>query len=100
MRKLGPAFVVYYTAVWAGTGLTTYAAVKAMGPEHALGLIERLGGMEYLDIAAKNLGLDEESTMSMGVAFVVNELIEPIRLPIALAVFLPVYNRFKKKQID
>ena len=91
LRAFGPLGIAYYTSVWAGTGLLSYLTINTFGPEFAINSINYLGISDYVDLSRLDPKLGNAA-----VAFVVNELIEPVRLPFVLATLGPVKRRVDK----
>eukprot|EP01134_Creolimax_fragrantissima_P007359 CFRG7359T1 len=88
MKEYGASFLVYWTAVWVGTGFTTYGVVTYAGPDVALSAIKKLG----VDTDAWDINPNH---VNIGVAVAINEMIEPIRFPICVAT-TPAVVRFIK----
>ena len=90
-KTYGPFFLVYYTGFWMFTGVSIYFMIEQSGPSFAIDTIKKLGLDQYVD-----LNRIDPSIGNIAVAVAINELIEPIRLPIALLTVAPVYRLYKK----
>src|SRR3569623_470756 len=78
-RNYGVPLMMWYGACWFTTGLLVYAGVE-LGGIDAMALIARMDVYTGLDLASKvdpNLG-------KLGLVLVVNEMIEPLRLPLVI----------------
>jgi hypothetical protein len=75
-RDYGFPFMVYWTGVWLLTGVGCYTAMEYGGIE-ALPLIHHVDQLTGFDLASKI----DPTVGNIAVAGVVNEMMEPIRLP-------------------
>lgn len=88
-RDYGMGFMAWYWTVWSSTAVLTYAAITVGGVD-AIHLLSKLDGLTGLELSSK---LDPTlGTMALTVA--VNELLEPLRLPIVVFTTKPVVNFF------
>ncbi|KNC79339.1 hypothetical protein SARC_08262 [Sphaeroforma arctica JP610] len=86
MKEYGKPFLVYWTGVWACTGVLTYGAVSYAGPDVALRGVQQLGvNTEEWDLTPAKI--------NTAVAVAINEMLEPIRFPICVAT-TPMVVRF------
>lgn len=87
-RDYGFPLVAYYFTVWTTTGLLCLSAIHVGGVD-AMALLARMDAYTGLDLASKvdpDLG-------KIGLALVLNEIIEPLRLPIVILTVKPVVDR-------
>lgn len=87
MRDYGIPLFVYYWVTWTSMGAATYLAIGVGGLD-AIGVISYIDGMTGLDLAAKV----DPQLGKIGLALVVNECLEPIRLPFVVATLKPVMD--------
>eukprot|EP00541_Cyclophora_tenuis_P016158 CAMPEP_0116540802 /NCGR_PEP_ID=MMETSP0397-20121206/143_1 /TAXON_ID=216820 /ORGANISM="Cyclophora tenuis, Strain ECT3854" /LENGTH=166 /DNA_ID=CAMNT_0004064701 /DNA_START=55 /DNA_END=555 /DNA_ORIENTATION=- len=86
-RDYGLPFMAWYWTIWVTTGLLTYTAIE-------------LGGVDAMAILANvdnwtgwNISSHVDPTVgTIGLTLAVNELIEPIRLPIVILTTKPIVN--------
>ena len=94
-RDYGIGFMVYYWGVWLGTAGLSYTAMK-------------VGGVDPLVVAAKAemwLGLENGSITGrldptlgeIGLVLLLNELLEPIRLPFVVMTTKPVVDAMSRR---
>jgi len=92
VTQYGAPFALWYGACWAGMWFSLYVLLEA-------GLVS---WQETLQPLFESLGLDsyvervDPSTGNVVIAFLVNELIEPVRFPLVLATGLPVIRAVKR----
>ncbi len=87
-RDYGLPMVVYYTLCWSMTGLMCYAAIE-LGGVDAVAIISKVDAWTGFDLASRA----DPKWGKIGLALVVNEMIEPIRLPIVILTVKPVVDR-------
>lgn len=87
-RNYGMPFMMWYGVCWATTGILMYAAVEVGGID-AIPWIAWLDTYTGLDLASKV----DPKLGKMGMALVMNEMIEPLRLPIVILTCKPVVDR-------
>jgi len=95
MKEHGVFFLVYWTSFWAVTGLGCYGAITHFGPEAAFELIRYV----HLDQFVSLESIDP-SVGNVAVAVLINEALEPLRLPLVIAT-MPFLKRalgFGKKK--
>ena len=88
MRDYGFPLFVYYWVTWTTMGACTYLAIDVGGLD-AMHLLERADdylGWQLADKVDPQLG-------KIGLTLVLNELLEPIRLPFVVATLKPVMER-------
>lgn len=90
-KRYGPFFVVYYTAVWITTGVGIFFAIEHVGNDAVLDTLKQLGVDQFVDLSKVDTQLGNAVT-----AVVLNELIEPLRLPIGIATVAPMYRVYMK----
>jgi len=96
MATYGPFGFVFYTSAWAATGVATYLTLSAVGPEAAIDGLKAVGIERFVDISH----LDPKVS-TLAVSVLINELLEPIRLPVVLATLVPAhkaYQNFKARR--
>lgn len=91
-RDYGIGFVLWYWSVWACTGITTYAAIE-------IGNVDVMALIQNLDVwTGYNISKNVDPTVgAIGLTLFVNELLEPIRLPIVVLTTKPVVEYFSPK---
>eukprot|EP00429_Kryptoperidinium_foliaceum_P030650 CAMPEP_0176134184 /NCGR_PEP_ID=MMETSP0120_2-20121206/68044_1 /TAXON_ID=160619 /ORGANISM="Kryptoperidinium foliaceum, Strain CCMP 1326" /LENGTH=150 /DNA_ID=CAMNT_0017469821 /DNA_START=106 /DNA_END=558 /DNA_ORIENTATION=+ len=87
MRDYGVPLFVYYWATWISMGAVTYLAIE-VGQVDALRLISNVDAFTGFDLASKV----DPKLGQVGLALVVNEMMEPIRLPFVVATLKPVMD--------
>lgn len=88
-RDYGMPLLVWYWAVWTSTFALCYGSIEA-GNVDTMALIAQMDARFGWDMASK---VDPEMG-KIGMAFVLNELAEPLRLPIVIVTVKPVMDRF------
>ncbi|GBG30038.1 Hypothetical Protein FCC1311_062582 [Hondaea fermentalgiana] len=91
MKEHGVFFLIYWSGLWAVTGVGCYVGIKTAGPDAALQALSAIG----LD---RILPLDSiDPTMgNVALAVAVNEAMEIVRLPFIIAT-LPLLKRALKR---
>ena len=91
VKEHGVPFLIYWTGVWACTGVGTYFVLEVTGVD-SVSFIRSLG--IDLDVSPQ--------TGNIGVAVAINEMMEVVRLPVCIATFKPMHNMYKewKKKRD
>jgi len=88
-RDYGFPLVAYYFCCWSATGIGILALMHVGGFD-ALAFIGKVDAYTGLDLSSKI----EPEWGKIGVAVVLNEVIEPLRLPIVILTVKPVVDRF------
>ena len=91
-RDYGLSFVVYWTGLWAVTGVATYAGI-VYGEVDVISyirLFDEYAGWSLAERIDPRLG-------DIAVAVAVNEMMEPVRLPFVVMTTPYVVGLFKKK---
>lgn len=93
-RDYGTGFLAWYWTVWFATAGLTYAAVELGGvdPIMIMSKAETWLGWEYGAISGKV----DPTLGQLGMVIVINECLEPLRLPIVVVTTRPVVNAFQK----
>mmetsp|Transcript_18270 Transcript_18270/g.29723 ORF Transcript_18270/g.29723 Transcript_18270/m.29723 type:complete len:277 (+) Transcript_18270:1329-2159(+) len=91
MKEHGMFFLVYWTGFWAVTGVACYGAVSWFGPETAINIVKYVGLDNFIDVESLN-----PSVGNVAVAVLINEALEPIRLPIVVASLTTVKRLLKR----
>jgi hypothetical protein len=87
-RNYGLPLMVWYGACWVTTGALVYAAVEVFG-------VDAMSWIAYVDTFT-GFGLASKVDPGLGKAglvVVVNEMIEPVRLPLVILTCKPVVDR-------
>ena len=92
-KEHGVFFLVYYTGVWAATGVGTYAMLDSgvLGASTAVDAVKAVGLDRFVDVAR----LDPKAG-NLALAVVLNELLEPVRFPVGVLTVAPVHRAFNK----
>lgn len=85
LRDYGFPLLVYYWATWGTTGLVAYLAIDIGGLD-AMQLIAKADSYTGWDLVSK---VDPELG-KIGLALMLNEMLEPIRLPFVVATLKPL----------
>ena len=92
-RDYGVAFMAWYWVVWASTAALTYTAIEAGGVD-AIALIARFDEFTGMDISSKV----DPTVGTIGLTIAINELIEPLRLPIVVFTTKPIVDTFSSNK--
>ncbi|TYZ67172.1 hypothetical protein PybrP1_001666 [[Pythium] brassicae (nom. inval.)] len=94
IAQYGVPFLVWWTAVWAGTGVGFYVAFDSgvIAGDDAIKFVMDMGLDRFVDVASLN-----PTYGNMALAAVLNELIEPVRFPFCVATLPLVKRVFAKK---
>lgn len=87
-RDYGFPLVAWYWSIWGLTAVGCYAAIELFGVD-AMTIIANVDARTGWDLVSKidpNLG-------KLGLVLVVNELIEPLRLPVVIVTVKPVMDQ-------
>jgi len=88
-RDYGIGFMVWYWTIWSTTAALTYATIKVGGVD-AIVLLAKLDGYTGYDISSKV----DPALGTVALSLAVNELLEPLRLPIVVLTTKPIVNYF------
>eukprot|EP00567_Pseudictyota_dubia_P003336 CAMPEP_0197434696 /NCGR_PEP_ID=MMETSP1175-20131217/2392_1 /TAXON_ID=1003142 /ORGANISM="Triceratium dubium, Strain CCMP147" /LENGTH=183 /DNA_ID=CAMNT_0042963515 /DNA_START=174 /DNA_END=729 /DNA_ORIENTATION=+ len=88
-RDYGVGFMVWYWCIWTCTCALTYAAIEIGGVD-ALALLARVDAWTGYDMSART----DPALGTIGLTIAVNELLEPLRLPIVVSTTRPVVDFF------
>jgi len=91
-RDYGIGFMMWYWTVWCSTAALTYASIEVLGVD-AMALFARVDGWTGYDISSKV----DPTLGTIGLTIAVNELLEPLRLPIVVFSTKPVVDFFSKR---
>lgn len=88
MRDYGFPLFVYYWAVWCTTGLTMYLAIDIGGLDamQLIGQVDDYMGWSLTEKVDPQLG-------KIGLVLVMNELLEPLRLPFVVVTLKPAMDK-------
>lgn len=92
ITQYGAPFALWYGTCWAGMLFSIYMLLELgiiSWQESLRPLLESLGLADYADRIDPSMG-------NLVIAFVVNELIEPVRFPFVLATGIPVIKAARK----
>ena len=89
VTEYGVPFLIYWTGVWACTGVSTYVLLEATQID-SIALMAKIG--VNLDISA--------STGNIATAVAINEMMEVVRLPFCIATFKPMHRYYKAKMAE
>eukprot|EP00397_Hematodinium_sp_SG-2012_P026182 GEMP01027409.1.p1 GENE.GEMP01027409.1~~GEMP01027409.1.p1 ORF type:complete len:203 (+),score=44.68 GEMP01027409.1:234-842(+) len=91
--EYGAPFVAWYFSLWAGGLATLYGVMQfgLVGWQDAKEFLIGLGVDKYYDL--DNV---DPKTGNFAVAFLLNELVEPLRLPLAIATIKPLMKLLKR----
>jgi hypothetical protein len=88
-REYGVPLVAWYWAVWGSTCVVCYTAIHVGGVD-AMALLAQIDARTGFDLVSKV----DPSVGKIGLAVIVNELVEPIRLPFVIVTVKPVMDQF------
>jgi hypothetical protein len=88
-RDYGFPLVAWYWAVWGTTCVVCYTAIHVGGVD-AMALLEQIDMRTGFDLVSKV----DPSVGKIGLAVIVNELVEPVRLPVVIMTVKPVMDQF------
>mmetsp|Transcript_252 Transcript_252/g.402 ORF Transcript_252/g.402 Transcript_252/m.402 type:complete len:206 (+) Transcript_252:79-696(+) len=91
-RDYGIAFLAYYWTVWTSTAILTYGAIE-LGGIDAMALLAKVDTLTGYEISNKV----DPTLGTIGLTVAVNELIEPIRLPMVVLTTKPVIDTLYPK---
>lgn len=86
--KYGKFFVLYYSGVWALTGLACVGTIEYVGADAALGVAR-----QWVDIDTSRFN---PRFVNIGVGLAINELIEPLRFPLGVLTVKPAFNAYQR----
>lgn len=94
IAQYGMPFLIWWTAVWAGTGVGLFVAFDTgiIAGADAIQFVMDMGLDRFVDVKTLN-----PTYGNMALAAVLNELIEPVRFPFAVATLPMVKRAFAKK---
>ena len=87
VKELGVPFLIYWTSVWAASGVGLYLILETTGFD-AIAALSRMGYDLEIDPKYAKYG-------NVAIAAAVNEMAEIVRFPFCVATFKPVYTRYK-----
>eukprot|EP00568_Trieres_chinensis_P018896 CAMPEP_0183329504 /NCGR_PEP_ID=MMETSP0160_2-20130417/84828_1 /TAXON_ID=2839 ORGANISM="Odontella Sinensis, Strain Grunow 1884" /NCGR_SAMPLE_ID=MMETSP0160_2 /ASSEMBLY_ACC=CAM_ASM_000250 /LENGTH=202 /DNA_ID=CAMNT_0025497695 /DNA_START=105 /DNA_END=713 /DNA_ORIENTATION=- len=91
-RDYGVGFMVWYWCVWVTTCGLTYVAID-VGDVDAMAILARVDNWTGWDLSNKV----DPTLGTIGLTIAVNELLEPLRLPIVVFTVKPVVDFFSKR---
>lgn len=91
-KEYGMGFMVWYWTVWCSTAVLTYGAIEVLDVD-AIALLSRVDNFTGFDIANKV----DPTLGTIGLTVAVNELIEPLRLPIVVFTTKPVVDTLTRR---
>lgn len=87
-RDYGMAFMAWYWCVWTSTAALTYASIEVGGVD-AIALLAKVDTMTGYEISSKV----DPTFGTIGLTLAINELLEPLRLPIVVFTTKPIVDR-------
>ncbi|DAZ95120.1 TPA: hypothetical protein N0F65_009751 [Lagenidium giganteum] len=95
IKEYGPALVVWYSTLYVSTGVGIYTGLEmgAFGGADAFDLIHSFGLDRYVDVNSF-----DPKYGNVALAFILNELLEPVRAPLALATIPTIKRVFARKK--
>eukprot|EP00555_Chaetoceros_dichaeta_P003577 CAMPEP_0198252272 /NCGR_PEP_ID=MMETSP1447-20131203/2796_1 /TAXON_ID=420782 /ORGANISM="Chaetoceros dichaeta, Strain CCMP1751" /LENGTH=150 /DNA_ID=CAMNT_0043937455 /DNA_START=203 /DNA_END=655 /DNA_ORIENTATION=- len=91
-RDYGVGFMIWYWTVWSSTALLTYAAIE-IGNVDAIAIIAKADAWTGYEISTKI----DPTIGTIGLTMAVNEMLEPLRLPVVVLTTKPVVEAFSPK---
>jgi hypothetical protein len=88
-RDYGLPLMAWYWAVWGSTCVVCYGAIHVGGID-AMALLAQIDARTGFDFVSKV----DPSVGKIGLAVIVNELVEPVRLPLVIVTVKPVVDQF------
>lgn len=88
-RNYGVPLAVWYWTVWSATAVLCFGAVTVGGVD-VMSLVDRVDGYTGWDLASKV----DPTYGKIGLVIVLNELIEPVRLPVVVFTVKPMMETF------
>jgi hypothetical protein len=88
-RDYGFPLVAWYWMVWGSTCVLCYGAIH-LGGVDAMALLEQIDMRTGFDLTSKV----DPSVGKIGLAVIINELVEPVRLPVVIMTVKPVMDQF------
>ncbi len=92
-RDYGIAFMAWYWVVWTSTAALTYAAIEVGGIE-AIELIARVDNLTGFEFSQKV----DPAVGTIGLTLIINEMLEPLRLPIVVFTTKPIVDTLSSKK--
>eukprot|EP00551_Chaetoceros_affinis_P009543 CAMPEP_0203672406 /NCGR_PEP_ID=MMETSP0090-20130426/8389_1 /ASSEMBLY_ACC=CAM_ASM_001088 /TAXON_ID=426623 /ORGANISM="Chaetoceros affinis, Strain CCMP159" /LENGTH=152 /DNA_ID=CAMNT_0050537717 /DNA_START=172 /DNA_END=630 /DNA_ORIENTATION=+ len=91
-QEYGLAFAAIWTGVWCFTGVLTYGAIE-LGGVDAVALVAKADSFTGYDFSSKI----DPTYGKIGVAIVLNELMEPLRFPFTVSITKPIVDAFRNR---
>jgi len=91
-RDYGIGFMVWYWAVWSSTAVFTYMAIDYGGVD-VVAVLQNIDARTGWDLTHKV----DPTLGTIGLTVLVNELLEPLRLPIVVVTTKPVVHFFQRR---
>ncbi len=88
-RDYGMAFMAWYWCVWTSTAALTYTSIEVGGVD-AIALLSNVDAFTGYDISSRV----DPTFGTIGLTLAINELLEPLRLPIVVFTTKPIVDRF------
>mmetsp|Transcript_6228 Transcript_6228/g.7891 ORF Transcript_6228/g.7891 Transcript_6228/m.7891 type:complete len:196 (+) Transcript_6228:73-660(+) len=92
-RDYGLAFIAWYWCVWTSSAFLTYGAIE-LGGIDAIELLTKVDDFTGYDLSSKV----DPTIGTIGLTIAVNELLEPLRLPIVVFTTKPIVDAFNKNK--
>lgn len=91
-KEYGMGFMMWYWTVWTTTAILTYGSIELLDVD-AIALLAKVDGWTGYDISSKV----DPTLGTIGLTIAVNELLEPLRLPIVVFTTKPVVDTFSRR---
>ena len=88
-KEYGMGFMMWYWTVWTTTAILTYGSIELLDVD-AIALLAKVDNFTGYDISSKV----DPTLGTIGLTIAVNELLEPLRLPIVVMTTKPVVDTF------
>lgn len=80
VKANGVPFLAYYSLAWISTGALAYGGISLAGPDATFNALHYIGVDRFVDLSSAM----SPQTGNMMSALLVNEILEPVRLPLVL----------------
>lgn len=91
-KEYGMGFMMWYWTVWTTTAILTYGSIELLDVD-AIALLAKVDAWTGYDISSKV----DPTLGTIGLTIAVNELLEPLRLPIVVFTTKPVVDTLSRR---
>jgi len=91
-KEYGIGFMMWYWTVWTATAILTYGSIELLDVD-AIALLAKVDAWTGYDISSKV----DPTLGTIGLTIAVNELLEPLRLPIVVFTTKPVVDTLSRR---